>query len=225
MLDPLFREAFCHAAQGHTVLGRKLHPLCAFDLLVLEAIDSPFVADQGSVDASDLILAVWLLSNPIPEDLTIGNLELGTAGEAWLARVGPAIDLRRDCDLIQAHFADYYSLPEVMTDVAKNPLTDLGAPWMLSTVISVCTKLHLPLRAAWTMGIGQLLWYRAGLAEMENPDMRIVGQAMRDEMDKARQPQVVFRMEPGETLADFAKRTGLDELTAATLLHQGGNHA
>lgn len=221
MLDPLFREAFCHSAQGHTVLGRKLHPLCAFDLLSLEAIDSPFLKGDVTVDASELILAVWLLSNPVPDDLTIGHLELTPAGETWLADIGPTIDMRRDCDLLQAYIADYYSVPEIISDKLSNPLTDLGAPWMLSTVINVCSKLHLPLRTAWTMGIGQLIWYRSAIAEMENPEVRIMGEAMRAEIAAARAPQVIYKMEVGETIEVFAARVNLPVEVAALMLHQG----
>lgn len=224
MLDPLFREAFCHSPQGHTVLGRKLHPLCAFDLLSLEAIDSPFIEPEGKCEVHDLLLCVWILSNPIPEDLTIGNLELSPAGQTWVKSVAKKVDMPRDCGAVTAYFSDYYSAPEIMADKAvnPNPLSSLGAPWMLSIVISVCRHLHLPLRSAWTMGIGQLLWYRAALMELDDPEKRIVSQALREEMAAASKPQVVFKMEPGETLETFAARVGLPVETAAMMLHQGG---
>lgn len=225
MLDPLFREAFCHSPQGHTVLGRKLHPFCAFDLLSLEAIDSPFLEPDGKCEVHDLLLCVWILSNPIPEDLTIGNLELGAAGKTWVKSVTKTIDMKRDCGLVMTYFSDYHSPPEIMADkeLNPNPLSALGAPWMVSTVIGVCRHLHLPLRTAWTMGVGQLLWYRAALMEMDDPEKRIVSLALREEMKAAAQPQTVYKMEPGETLDTFAARVHLSPEVAAMLLHQGGN--
>ena len=39
MLDPLFSEAWVHRPVAHVVLGRKLHPFCALDLLALQIID------------------------------------------------------------------------------------------------------------------------------------------------------------------------------------------
>lgn len=224
MLDPLFREAFCHAPQGHTVLGRKLHPLCAFDLLSLEAIGSPFLEVEGKCEVADLLLAVWILSNPIAEDLTIGHLELGYSGKTWVTSVTKQLDMARDCGLVTDHFKDYYSAPEVMIDKPSetNPLTGAGAPWIFSIVVTVCRQLHVPLRTAWTMGVGQLLWYRATLMEQDDPDRRIVSQALREEMARAAQPQQVFKLEPGETIESFSERTGIDKDTAAMMLHQGG---
>lgn len=222
MLESLFREAFCHAPQGHTVLGRKLHPFCAFDLLSLEAIDSPFIQPDGVCEVADLLLAVWILSNPVSEDLTIGHLELGAAGKTWVNRIRKQIDMPRDCGLVTAYMADYYAPPEIMADKEANPLNNLGAPWIFSLVISVVRHLNLPLREVWTMGVGQLLWYRAALMELDDPGKRIVNDELRAEMEKARQPQVRYTMEPGETIEAFAARVGLDVATAAMLLHQGG---
>lgn len=173
-------------------------------------------------EVSDLLLAIWILSNPIPEDLTIGNLELNAAGKTWVKSITRQIDLARDCKLIALYIADYYSAPEMMSDKSDNPLQALGAPWLLSMVVSVCRHLHFPLRLAWTMGIGQLLWYRASLMEMDDPEKRIVSPDLRQEMEQAIKPQVVMKMEPGETIQQFAERVGLPVETAAMLLHQGG---
>lgn len=222
MLDPLFQEAFCHAPRGHTVLGRKLHPLCAFDLLTLETINSPFLLDDGTAEIADLVLAVWILSNSIPEDLCIGNLELGDAGKQWLESIRGEIDPVRDCAAVETYIKDYYSLPEIMAQIAKNPITATGAPWMLSTVISVCHYIHISERRAWTMGIGQLIWYRASISELENPDARIVSPELREHMNANAKGPKVFQMQPGETLAEFAARVGISEQQAAFMLHNGG---
>lgn len=173
-------------------------------------------------EVSDLLLAIWILSNPIPEDLTIGNLELNAAGKTWVKSITRQIDLERDCKLIALYIADYYSAPEMMADKSDNPLQALGAPWLLSMVVSVCRHLHFPLRLAWTMGIGQLLWYRASIMEMDDPEKRIVSPDLRQEMEQVSKPQVVMKMEPGETIQQFAERVGLPIETAAMMLHQGG---
>lgn len=171
---------------------------------------------------ADLILAIWILSNPVSEDLTIGHLELNAPGKAWVNRIRKQIDMPRDCALVTAYIADYYAPPEIMSDKEANPLNNLGAPWIFSLVIGVVRHLHLPLREVWTMGMGQLLWYRAALMELDDPTKRIIDDTLRAEMKKAREPQVLYKMEPGETIEVFAARVGLDPTTAAMLLHQGG---
>jgi hypothetical protein len=221
MLDPLFQEEFCHAPAGHTVLGRKLHPFSAFDLLTLQAVDSPFARDEDEVvcEIHDLFFAVWLLSNPHSETLSIENLELGEEGEKWVASVMPNLDLERDAALVTRYIRDYFSPPEVLREIKTNPLSALGCPWLLTTVVSVCRNLHIPLREAWTMGIGQLLWYRCSIEEQDT-DSRVISPEMRKLMAQAEQGAKVHAMIPGESLACYCARTGIPEADAAFLLHQ-----
>src|SRR5580693_5008109 len=218
MLDPIFQEAFCHRPGGHRVLGRELHPLCALDLLALESINSPFLYDGAKCEVQDLVIAVWLLSNDPPADLTVHHLELDEEGRAWLSGLTGKIEMERDCRAVLSYMADYYALPEMFRQTASNPITALGAPWMLATVVYVAGKLHLSLREAWTMGIGQLFWYRASIEEQET-EHRIISPEMREEMKKAETNSRSFKMEIGESLADFSKRVGIPEADAAVLLH------
>lgn len=217
-LDPLFLEAFTHRPGGHVILGRKLHALCALDLLALEAVCSPFLFDGAKCEVADLILAVWLLSNPPADDLQVHHLELDDAGREWLKSLAGQIDLERDCKAVSDYMADFYSPPEMMRNVATNALTAMGAPWMLGIVVTVCGKLGVSLRDAWLMPIGNLLWYRCSIEEQET-ESRIISPDLRAELDRAKNNGKIMQMEPGELLADFAKRTGIPEATAAILLH------
>lgn len=221
MLDPLFSEAFVHAPSGHTILGRKLHPLCAMDLLVLEALASPFLLDGAEAVLSDLLLAVWILSNDHPRDCTVGTLELNADGKAWVASLEGKIDLERDCEAVGTFFKDYFSLPEMMRTVADNPLTPAGAPWMLRHVLMVVRQLHIPLYEAWTMGIGQLIWYCCAIEEMDNEDSRIVGPSMRAQLAAAKDSFQVLKPENGETEQQFADRIGLPLADVQIMLAQG----
>lgn len=230
MLDPVYLEAWTHRPGGHTVLGRKLHPLSALDLLALEAVNSPFLYDGAKCELSHLILAVWILSNPHESDLTVGNLELNAEGQKWLDSLSAkprwwqrkksrlSIDMDRDTKAVVAYMADYYSLPEMYRHSASTPITALGSPWMLSTVVYVASKLHLPLREAWTMGIGQLFWYRCSIEEQET-ESRVISPERRAEMEKAGENSKSFTLGIGETLAEFSRRTGISEGDAAVLLH------
>lgn len=218
MLDPKFLEAWTHRSGGHTVLGRKLHPLCALDLLALEAVNSPFLHDGAQCEVGDLILAVWILSNAHDPDLQVGNLELTAEGQAWVDGLIDRLELARDCAAVQAHMRDYFSAPEMMRDITSGSLNALGAPWMLGIVVTVCGKMHIPLAQAWTMPIGNLLWYRCTIEEQETAS-RIISPFMREEMKKAENNGKVMTMEPGESLSEFCTRTGIPEEAAAVLLH------
>ena len=219
MLDPVFIEAVCHKPGGHTILGRALHPLCAHDLLCLEAIKSPFLTDGATVTMEDLVLAVWLLSHEAPADLTVSHLELDATGRHWLKKLMAAgVDLQAETDRLLSYLKDYYSPPEMMRDQLQNS-QPLGSPWMLTLVVVVCGKLGISLREAWTMGIGQLIWYRSSIEEQET-ESRIVGPELREQMDRAREGPAVLKLEPGESIEDFAARGGLSVGDAAMLLHQ-----
>ena len=219
MLDPLYMEAWVHAPAGHTVLGRRLHPFCALDLVALDCVQSPFMRQGSLCTVTQLLQAIWILSNPHAEDCTIEHIDSSPASQEWVRTLEGKVDLVRDCAAIENYIKDYYSLPELISQPEASPMDLLGAPWMLSSVIKVCRALHVPLREAWTMGIGQLLWYRAAVEEIDDANSRIIGPLLRAEMDRSAAAAKVFKMNPGETLADFAARAGLAEEDAAILLH------
>lgn len=211
MLDPLFSEAFVHAPGGHSILGRKLHPLCAMDLLVLEAVNSPFLIDGNDVTAGveDLILFIWVVSNDHPKDGSVGSLELDDAGKKWLEAIKGQVDMDRDCAAVGTFFKDYWSVPEMMRDVAENPLTPYGAPWMMRHVIMAARYLRVSLYEAWTMPIGQLIWYCCAIEESEASGSRIVGMSMREKLEEAKKSYQIVKPESGESEEAFCARIGV----------------
>ena len=218
MLDPRFSEAFVHRPGGHTILGRTLHPLCALDMLALEAINCPFLVDGGRVEIADLVLAVWILSNPHNPDCTVSHLELDADGEAWLDKITPTIDMKEDCARMQKYIEDYWSLPEMMRTIAENPLTPYGCPWMMSRVITVCRAIGVSWFEGWTMGIGQLIWICCSIEEMDNSDSRIVSPEIRAMLDAAKNSHKVYTQKAGESDEDFAARIGIPVENARILM-------
>ena len=218
MIDPTFSEAWVHAPSGHSVLGRLLHPLSALDLLALEAISSPFLMDGEEGGLHDLCMLVWILSNPHAKDCTISNIEpRAPACVAWLDSVAKGSwSMEEECRRVQVYMSDYYALPEMMRDQSKDPQTPLGCPWMLSTVVSVCRTLHVPLYDAWTMGIGQLMWYRCSIEEMDS-DSRVVGPELRKDMDRATHAVTVYERLTGESDSAFADRLGISAIEVQIL--------
>ena len=176
------------------------------DLLALEAINSPFLLDGADAELKDLLICVWILSSPHARDCTVSNLE---PSAEWIKEATASVDMVRDCSAVAAYMRDYYSLPEVMRTIADRPVTPLGCPWMLSTVVTITRSLHIPLYEAWTMGIGQLLWYRASLEELESEDSRVVDTSMRSKLEAAKQSFNLMERLPSESDAEFAARTGL----------------
>lgn len=221
MLDPVFHEAWVHAPAGHTVLGRRLHPFCALDIVALESVGSPFLDRGSKVEVPDLLLGVWILSHDHPRSCSIENLELGDEGRRWVKKIKRKIDLQADVSKVGAYIEDYYAVPEMMREHIEEPMLPYGTPWILSNVLAVVKNLHVPLYEAWTMEAGKLLWYCCALEEATDPNSRIIGKELRDQMELARKNGVQeFKIEPGESLADLAKRVGCTEEEAAFLRDQ-----
>lgn len=206
MIDARCLEAFVHAPGGHTILGRKLHPLCALDLLSLEAVNSPVLLDGGKISPADLILAVWIFSNDYPLDCTIESLEPPVE---WVKSLVATIDMARDCVALKKHFDDHFALPEVMRDIAGKPMTPRGTPWMMSHVLAIVRHLHVTLYDAWTMSFGQLAWYSCAIEEMDDPEVRIIGPELREQMEAAKNAKVMYTKGADESDSDFAKRVGI----------------
>src|SRR5579871_4004038 len=234
MLDPVFHEAWVHAPGGHTILGCRLHPFCALDIVALDSIKSPFLRKGETATVPDLLLAVWILSHDHPRTCSIEHLELDAAGRQWVREVTRRrwwevvlfrrprrlLDLVRDVAKVGAYIDDYYAVPEMFREDAQEEFLPYGTPWILSNVLAVVKNLHVPVYDAWTMEVGKLLWYCCALEEATSDKSRIIGQELREQLNLAEKGGASFKVEPGESLADLAKRVGCTEAEAEFLREQ-----
>ncbi len=172
-MDSRFLQSWFNSE--HTVLGRKLHPFCAYDVLILAAAESPFVAEsEGPVpyDFTDLEKAVWICSNE-PKYFLDARMSEGVIDRArmwWWGRTirrqlerSPKRFIRQQGDAFNAYLEDFNAGPKFWAD--EKPGGTVRAPWILANVTFVIRNTNFSAEEAWRLPLGQLFWYSAGLAE------------------------------------------------------------
>jgi hypothetical protein len=223
MLPPEFHEAWVHAKRGHKILGRRLHPFCALDIVALEAVASPVLHEGAPSSAADLLLAIKILSHDHPRSCSIEGLEMTWRDRLWIwwLRLTGRLNVEEVAARLKAYLDDYYAVPDMMREQVDEPGLPYGTPWVLSVVMGVVKNLNVPLYDAWTMDAGKLLWYAGALEEATDSKARIVGKELREQMELAEKNGCqTFKVEPGETAADLARRIGVSEEDAAFLMDQ-----
>jgi hypothetical protein len=187
-VDQRFAEAWFNT--DHRVLGRRLHPFCLEDALILSVAESPFLLGSDSkieYTLPDLQLAAEICSSPAKIFLH------ARFNRSWLARVrtvfwarrckktcATQMGLKRECQLFTNYIDDYYSVPEVWHDESGNESTQLNAPWILGNFVFLLRRTTYRAREIWTMPIGQALWIAAALAEQTGHGVQIVGEEEAD---------------------------------------------
>lgn len=176
-MDARFAESWFNA--DHWVLGRRLHPFCLEDALILSVAESPFILAVGSkihYTLADLQLAVHICSRPA------STFTLARFTQSWWRRFLTAIrslscrteaGLRVECQRFVNYIDDYYATPGVWHSKAESRL---NAPWILGTFVFLVSHTTFRPREVWTMPIGQAFWIAAALEEQLNPDAQIVGE-------------------------------------------------
>jgi hypothetical protein len=157
--DPRFLEAWVNRCD-HRVLGHRLHPLCLLDMLTLDAIDSPFIADGAVANESDFLLAVLLLSRPHKSLEVNADLPVPTLRDRLRLRF---CDMARENAALKAYFDDYYSTLEMWRPDTGDKKCQ--APWILGTAAFLLSQTNLSEWRIWTAPIGQMLCYANSLEE------------------------------------------------------------
>jgi hypothetical protein len=170
-MDARFLQSWFNS--DHRVLGRKLHPFCLYDALILAADGSPFVAEEeGPVpySLSDLQVAVAVCSGD-PHRFLGGRFMSGwwerLRVRAWGWRIRRAMRrdpgyLDRQGEAFNAYLLDHNAGPRFWSD---GEASEMRAPWLLANVTFLISKTSLDREEAWTMPLGQALWYAGTLAE------------------------------------------------------------
>jgi hypothetical protein len=171
-LDTRFYEAWINTE--HRVLGRKLHPFCLEDALILSLSDSPFLlgTEAGlTYDLEDLQLAATVCSLPGEVFLQARfnrswqqRLRTWVWSGKWQRRCATEAGLAEECQKFVTYIDDYNSGPETWQDDDAGA-GQLRAPWILSTVIYITQHSTYRPREVWKMPIGQAFWIAAVLAE------------------------------------------------------------
>ncbi len=178
-MDQSFYEAWFNA--DHKVLGRRLHPFCLNDALVLSLAESPFMLGKEPgvrYDLPALQLAVQVCSTPAdvflqarfdrswPQKLTTFGWTL------WCRRQ----DFHTSCQQFLTYIDDYYAVPEVWQNESDSPGDKLHAPWILGNAVFLMRNTTLSSDEIWTMPIGKALWITATLSEQLGAPIQIVSE-------------------------------------------------
>ncbi len=170
----------------HVVYGMHLKPLCALHIVALEALDSPFPFAQRDSLLEDFVAAAIVLSQDYahleiePPDLA--SVDLRAMAKAAGVKTAKQYNQWREDEnkKLDAYFRDYWSLPP-MERIAggDSPVSALGAPWLLGTIVALLRQTNLTEERLWRMPMGQLLWY-ACVTEEQVSDSRIIDQERLD---------------------------------------------
>lgn len=186
-MDQRFYEAWFNTE--HRVLGRRLHPFCLNDALILSLAESPFLlgTDSGiSYDLTDLQLAVKICSNP-------AELFLNAAlDRVWFAGLRAAIwttqckrmSLEGHCQRFVSYIDDFNSAPETWLDQEDAGDGKLRAPWVLANAVFLIRHTTFTPNQVWTMPLGMSLWYCATLSEQLGSKIQIVSEEESQGMEK-----------------------------------------
>jgi hypothetical protein len=192
-LDPRFYEAWFNA--DHTVLGRRLHPFCLQDALILSMSESPFLA--GTVPGIDygleeLQVAVTICSTPADTFLHARfnrswpqKVAVIWWSKKWRKICAHEDALREQCQRFVNYIDDYNSPPEVWYDESDSPEDGkMQAPWILGNVVFLIRHTSFTPQQVWTMPIGQALWYCVTLSEQLGRKIQVVST---DELEAMRE--------------------------------------
>jgi hypothetical protein len=191
-MDRRFYEAWFNTE--HTVLGRKLHPFCLEDALILSLAESPFlVGTVKGVDYAlpDLQLAVKVCSTP-------GEVFLHARfNRSWLKKLMTSLwvlrcrqmNLKEQCQRFVTYIDDYNSPPDLWHDSADAGDGQLRAPWVLANATFLIRHTTFNPREVWTMPLGQALWYAATLSEQLGAKVQLVSEEEQAGIDAIEQLQ------------------------------------
>lgn len=172
-MDSRYLESVINRDGQHVVLGRRLHPYCLNDILLLTADNNPIVCGEGSPDWGHLVVAVLVCSTPAAEFI---SPRLGGVWR-WLYVVWLTWRYKRHLAREAAKFAayvdDYFQPPEFWT-------SDEGrtsrAPWILSVAAFIEDHSNMTEAEIMTAPAGKMLWKSAALAEHQGSETEIVSE-------------------------------------------------
>lgn len=178
-MDQRFYEAWFNTE--HKVLGRRLHPFCLNDALILSLAGSPFLlgTEQGiEYGLQDLQIAVKVCSTPATVFL---NARLNST---WPSKFRAALwtsqckrmGFEEQCQRFVSYLDDYNSPPATWFDEDDAGDGKLRAPWVLANAVFLIRHTTFTPEQVWSMPLGMALWYCATLSEQLGSKIQLMSE-------------------------------------------------
>jgi hypothetical protein len=150
-LDSSFAAAYIDNGKHYRLLGRRLRPFSLWHVLLLQALDSPFIKG-GSISLFDLKTAIGICS------LRYRNSKIKRPWFPFKVGVGA---LRQEVARFVEYVEDYLSKPEYTvipwdtkhTGPAPVPVTP--PPHIIATAFNVAHGARITIGEAWDLPIGE----------------------------------------------------------------------
>jgi hypothetical protein len=184
-MDRLYAESFLNR-DDHVVLRTRLRPLSLWHLQNLEIAGSPYFVGGSFPTAKDLRLAVRVCTTPFPRlpDLS-GKRLMWDWIKSWRCT------FLQETAKFRAYLDDFNALPQLWRAEEKRTpgaREQVGLPWALGIVTSVCGSTGWSAETVWNLPVGQAYWYHIGFAMLRGApvDLLSEGEQLAIEKVKAR---------------------------------------
>lgn len=149
-------------------MGYRLRPFCLGHVLILQAIDSPVLKEEGEVSASDLIIALKACSStwPFNPDLKLGLID--HLRKSMLRK--SKVKLRDAVVAFELYVRSHTSRPRFWKVEASMNSMDITSPSILSLAVSLSSIGSQ--EEIWSMSLGKASWYDSVLLEKKGAKLR-----------------------------------------------------
>lgn len=199
MSEPFYQHLF---PSRYRVLGRWLPPLSLWHVASLEALRSPFVTHQGSIEFADVQVAVKVCLSRWPKQPTL-KPTIRDACMAWIYRHNHR-RIAEQARIMFAHINAYSTPPRVWESVEEGCAT-ITAPPILSRIARLASLGNMSMREIWNdVTPGFSIWLLLALAERDGAEIRFWNECDDDDLPEFAQPKTEAEMRR------FAKSQGMD---------------
>jgi hypothetical protein len=162
-MDNRYLEAVVN--KQHVILGRKLHPYCLYDMLILTIAENPLVTRSRAIGLPDLRQAVIVCSTPYQRFLEARS-PIGKVPLTWWRFVSRNPKTDEELAKFIAYLEDFSARPTFWEDDGGGGPGGLRAPWILKMAAFIECYSNMREEEVMTAPLGKMFWKSAALAEL-----------------------------------------------------------
>jgi hypothetical protein len=155
------------------VCGEKLTVFSPYHFLMLRAINSPFMQENGRITPADLLVAIRVCTHRFGGEIRL-KPRLRDVWHRWRLTQNVAY-FRRSCETIAAFIGDHMAGPRFWETVHGGQKTrQLTAPDIMISICDLMMRGRIPEADAWNMSFARAKWISATMAELEGAERRFL---------------------------------------------------